>query len=154
MNTGPRWAAHPTRQAPLHRDQDGGPYKAKIETPDGLRTCFEARIHRDGQEGPGSTVRRDPADGRRKAVITDRLPAPDYPRKELIGRLLTRQMRAMRATGTTVASTRSASSQTSADRDRASPRGRHSWPRRRRKTLMVCAACHDTIHAHPVTHAA
>jgi len=24
----------------------------------------------------------------------------------------------------------------------------------RRKTLIVCAACHDYIHANPVTHAA
>ena len=25
-------------------------YKAKIETPHGLRTCFEARVHRDGKK--------------------------------------------------------------------------------------------------------
>jgi hypothetical protein len=25
---------------------------------------------------------------------------------------------------------------------------------KRRKTLMVCAACHDVIHTHPVTNAA
>jgi hypothetical protein len=25
---------------------------------------------------------------------------------------------------------------------------------RRRKTLVVCVACHDVIHAHPVTNAA
>jgi hypothetical protein len=24
-------------------------YQAKIETPHGLRTCFEARVHRDGK---------------------------------------------------------------------------------------------------------
>ena len=37
-------------------------YQAKTETPYGPRTCFEARIHREWQAGPGSTVRRDPAD--------------------------------------------------------------------------------------------
>ena len=35
-------------------------YQAKIETPHGLRTCFEARIHRDGKPDSGSPVRRDP----------------------------------------------------------------------------------------------
>ena len=34
-------------------------HKAKTETSDGLRTCFEARKKRDGQERPGSTIRRD-----------------------------------------------------------------------------------------------
>jgi hypothetical protein len=34
-------------------------YKAKIETSDGPRTCFEARKHREGKEGPDGTIRRD-----------------------------------------------------------------------------------------------
>ena len=34
-------------------------HKAKIETSDGLRTCFEARKRPRGQAGPGSTIRRD-----------------------------------------------------------------------------------------------
>ena len=36
--------------------------------------------------------------------------------------------------------------------------GQPAWAvlmaRIRRKTLVVCAPCHDWIHAHPVTHAA
>ena len=30
----------------------------------------------------------------------------------------------------------------------------HLMVKRRRKTLVVCTACHDVIHAHPVTNAA
>ena len=36
-------------------------HKAKIATPHGPRTCFEASIERDGQEATGRPVRRDPA---------------------------------------------------------------------------------------------
>ena len=36
-------------------------YKAKIETPHGPRTCFEASVERERQEATGRTVRRDPA---------------------------------------------------------------------------------------------
>jgi len=60
-------------------------YKAKIETRDGLRTCFEARMHREGKKDlvarfGGIILRQD-----RRAVIRDPAPAPaPYPRKELI----------------------------------------------------------------------
>src|SRR5205823_12614273 len=62
-------------------------HKAKIETRDGLRTCFEARKHREGKQDlvarfGGISLRQD-----RRAVIRDPPPAPaPYPRKELIRR--------------------------------------------------------------------
>ena len=34
------------------------------------------------------------------------------------------------------------------------PSWRHLMAMRKRKTLVVCAACHDLIHAHPITTAA
>ena len=68
-------------------------HKAKIETPHGLRTCFEARIQRDGQAGAGSTVRRDTPhtrQGARSSPTPSRSRCP-IPRKELIHRLRTRR---------------------------------------------------------------
>ena len=51
-------------------------HKAKIETPYGLRTCFEARIRPRWQAGPGSPVRRDPASTKEGAVLNDHVPGP------------------------------------------------------------------------------
>jgi hypothetical protein len=65
---------------------------AKIETRYGLRTCFEAKVHRDGKPdlvarfGGIALVRN------KDAVLIDRIPKPaPHPRKELIHRLLTRR---------------------------------------------------------------
>ena len=51
-------------------------HKAKIETRDGPRTCFEARPHREGKKDlvarfGGIILRQD-----RRAVITDPAPVP------------------------------------------------------------------------------
>ena len=72
-------------------------HKAKVETSDGLRTCFEARKHREGKKDlvarfGGIILRQD-----RRAVIRDPAPAPAaYPRKELVKRLRNTGMRALR----------------------------------------------------------
>ena len=130
-------------------------HKAKVTTGDGPRTCFEASLRREGRKDlvarfGGIILRQD-----RRAVITDPAPVPVHaPRKELIHRLRKRSVRAVRARARRWQSTRSPDSSTSASRGRASPRGRPSWRRMRRKTLIVCAACHDYIHANPVAHAA
>jgi len=78
-------------------------HKAKIKTRDGLRTCFEARKHREGKPDltarfGGIILQRD-----RRAVIRDPAPAPaPYPRKELTRRLRRRECE-LCETGTTVA---------------------------------------------------
>ena len=72
-------------------------HKAKIETSDGLRTCFEARKHREGKKDlvarfGGIILRQD-----RRAAITDPAPVPaPCPRKELISAAPQTGMRAMR----------------------------------------------------------
>ena len=129
-------------------------HKAKVETRDGLRTCFEARKHREGKPDlvarfGGITLRQD-----RRAVIRDPAPAPaPYPRKELIKRLRKRECE-LCETGTTVAV-----HQVTGLKDLGKPGpGQPAWAslmaRMRRKTLIVCASCHDWIHANPVAHAA
>ncbi len=129
-------------------------YKAKIETSDGPRTCFEARKHREGRKDlvarfGGIILRQN-----RRAVITDPASGPPlYPRKELTRRLRKRECE-LCETGTTVAV-----HQVTGLKDLGKPGpGQPGWAtlmaRMRRKTLIVCAPCHDWIHANPAAHAA
>ena len=130
-------------------------YKAKIETSHGLRTCFEARVHRDGKKDLVARFGGIPLLRNKNGFIADPVPVPvPTPRKELIHRLRTRQVRAMRAARARWLSTRSPSSPDSGHQDQVSPRGRPSWPGNRRKTLVVCHPCHEAIHATPVADAA
>jgi hypothetical protein len=129
-------------------------YKAKAQTSDGPRTCFEARRHREGKKDlvarfGGIILRQD-----RRAVIRDPAPVPAaYPRKELIKRLRKRECE-LCETGATVAV-----HQVTGLKELGKPGpGQPAWAtlmaKMRRKTLIVCAPCHDWIHANPVAHAA
>ena len=63
-------------------------HKAKIETPHGLRTCFEARVPRTGKKDLVARFGGIPLKPDRNRVITDPAPVPaPMPRKELIHRL-------------------------------------------------------------------
>jgi Type II intron maturase/Reverse transcriptase (RNA-dependent DNA polymerase) len=129
-------------------------HKAKIETSDGMRTCFEARKRREGKPDliarfGGIPLRRD-----RRAVIRDPAPVPvTAPRKELIHRLRRRRCELCEH-GATVAAHQVAGL---ASLGRPGP-GQPAWAalmaKMRRKTLIVCAACHDYIHANPVANTA
>ena len=129
-------------------------YKAKIETSDGLRTCFEARKHREGKKDLVARFGGIPLRQNRRAVIRDPAPAPaPYPRKQLIKRLRKRECE-LCETGTTVAV-----HQVTGLRELGKPGpGQPAWAalmaKMRRKTLIVCADCHEHIHAAPVAHAA
>jgi len=129
-------------------------HKAKIETSDGLRTCFEARKHREGKKDlvarfGGIILRQD-----RRAVIRDPAPAPAaYPRKELAKRLRTRECE-LCETGTTVTVHQVTGLKTLGKPGPGQPAWAALMAKMRRKTLIVCAPCHDWIHANPVAHAA
>jgi group II intron reverse transcriptase/maturase len=57
-------------------------YKAKIETPHGPRTCFEAKVERVGKEPLVARFGGIPLKRQKTAVITDRLSTgPVYPKK-------------------------------------------------------------------------
>jgi Retron-type reverse transcriptase len=129
-------------------------YQAKVETEYGLRKCFEARVHRNGKSDlvarfSGIALVRD-----KGAVLIDRVPKPaPHPRKELIHRLLNRRCELCGDPGKVlVHQVRKLASLGQAGS------GQPAWAAlmatKRRKTLVVCAACHDVIHAHPVTNAA
>ena len=129
-------------------------YKAKITTSDGPRTCFEARARRQGKPDLVARFGGIPLKRDRRAVLRDPAPVPvTIPRKELVYRLRKRWCELCEH-GATVAVHHVARL---ADLGQAGP-GQPAWAalmaRKRRKTLIVCAACHDDIHANPVTHAA
>ena len=128
-------------------------HKAKTETSDGL-PCFEARKHREGKKDlvarfGGIILRQD-----RRAVIRDPAPAPAaYPRKELVKRLRTRECE-LCETGTTVTVHQVTGLKTLGKPGPGQPAWAALMAKMRRKTLIVCAPCHDWIHANPVAHAA
>jgi group II intron reverse transcriptase/maturase len=129
-------------------------FRAKIGTSDGLRTCFEARKQRAGQKDlvarfGGISLRHD-----RRAVITDPVPvqAP-YPSKELISTLRRRVCELCEASAT-VAVHQADSLKALGEPGPGQPAWATLMARMRRKTLIVCAACHEWIHANPATHAA
>ena len=129
-------------------------HKAKIQTRDGPRTCFEARKHREGKKDlvarfGGIILRQD-----RRAVIRDPAPAPvPYPRKELITRLRWRECE-LCETGTTVAVHQVTSLKELGKPGPGQPAWAALMAKMRRKTLIVCASCHEHVHANPVAHAA
>ena len=129
-------------------------HKAKVDTGDGPRTCFEARRKREGKKDlvarfGGIILRQD-----RRAVITDPVPVPvRVPRRELLHRL--RQTGCeLCETGTTVAVHQVAGLRQLGKPGTGQPAWAALMARMRRKTLIVCAPCHDWIHANPVAHAA
>jgi len=129
-------------------------HKAKIETRNGLRSCFEARKKREGKRdlvsrSGGIILQRD-----RHAKIRDPRPAPAaYPRKELISRLRRRECE-LCETGTTVAVHQVPGLKALGQPGPVQPAWAALMAKMRRKTLIVCASCHELIHATPVAHAA
>jgi group II intron reverse transcriptase/maturase len=129
-------------------------YKAKIETPQGLRTCFEARIQRDGKQDLVARFGGIPLVRKKNAVLIDRVPGPvPTPRKELIRRLLTRRCELCGRAGTVaIHQVRKLTSLGKPGPDQ--PGWATKMASMRRKTLVVCAACHDVAHNTPVTNVA
>jgi len=129
-------------------------YTAKIQTPHGLRTCYEARIQRGSKPDLVARFGGIPLVRNMDAVLSDRVPGrPPTPRKELIHRLLTRRCELCSDPGTVVV--HQVRKLTSLG---VPGPGQPAWAKKmarmRRKTLVVCASCHDLIHAQPVTKAA
>ncbi len=129
-------------------------FTATVITDDGPRTCFEAKLKRKGKKDlvarfGGIILRQD-----RRAVITDPAPVPvPAPRKELIHRLQ-RKWCELCETGTTVAVHQVAVLKHLGEPGPGQPAWAALMAKMRRKTLIVCAGCHNWIHANPVAHAA
>ena len=129
-------------------------HKAAVSTRDGQRTCFEARKKRDGRKDLVARFGGIPLRQHRSAVIIDPAPVPVHaPPRELIHRLRRRWCELCEH-GATVIVHQVARL---ADLRQPGP-GQPAWAalmtRMRRKTLVVCADCHEHIHATPVASAA
>jgi len=129
-------------------------HQAKIETSDGLRTCFEARKSREGKPDLVARFGGIPLKRDRSAVIRDPAPVPaTTPYKELIHRLRRRWCELCEH-GATVTAHHVAKLTSLGKTGSGQPAWAALMAKMRRKTLIVCAPCHDYIHAIPVTHAA
>jgi group II intron reverse transcriptase/maturase len=121
-------------------------FRAKIETPHGIRTCFEALRHRGNDKPRVARFGGIPLSRRRTAILHDRVPGRNpLPRKEIITRLQRGMCELCGLRGEVHV-------HHVAKLAELAPSGLHQpeWARlmatRRRKTLVVCPPCHDLIH--------
>jgi len=121
-------------------------HKAKTETPEGIRTCFEATVDRPGRQPLVARFGGIPLKRKKLAVITDRQQSEvTYPCRELIKRLLHGRCE--------LCSSRDDIHVHHVARlaDLARPGPQPEWTRlmtkRRRKTIVVCRSCYQTIHS-------
>jgi hypothetical protein len=124
-------------------------YKAAIVTPGGPRTCFEVTVQRDrGRKPLIARFGGVPLQRQRTAVITDLAPTlATVKGNELIHRLIAGRCELCESrVGLQVHHIRKL-----ADLDKPGRPERPGWVRlmamRKRKTLVVCEACHQDIHA-------
>jgi group II intron reverse transcriptase/maturase len=122
-------------------------YQARIDTPHGPRTCFEASVERAGRKPLVARFGGIPLKRQKKAVLIDRQPAPAARRKkELITRLQTGRCEFCEQKATVeVHQVRKLAELTRPGRPQ--PAWAHLMAKMRRKTLVVCTACHTAIHA-------
>jgi group II intron reverse transcriptase/maturase len=122
-------------------------HKAVIETPHGLRTCFEVRVERNDRKPLVARFGGIALKRQRNAAINDRIPGEiTYPRKELTTRLLRGRCEICEQKD----DMRVHHVRKLADLERFGP-NRPIWAKlmttMRRKALVVCGPCHDRIHA-------
>ena len=122
-------------------------YKAKIQTPHGPRTCFQATVERAGKKPLVARFGGIPLKRQKKTIILDRQPAPvTIRRKELIARLAARRCEWCQRRGPVQAhQVRKLADITRPGRPQ--PAWAQLMATMRRKTLLVCPDCHQTIHA-------
>lgn len=121
-------------------------YRSTIETPYGPRRCFQVSVEREGRQPLVARFGGIPLRRKKNAVLTDRVPAPvTVRRKELVTRLQAGQCELCKQPGPVdVHQVRKL-----ADLQRPGhpqPVWDQLMAKRRRKTLVVCAACHTAIH--------
>ncbi len=124
-------------------------HKAKVATPHGLRTRFEARIEREGGKSLVAWFGGIPLKRQKTAVLTDRQhTGPVYPNRQLVTRLLKGRCELCgRTDGIQVHHVRALADL--GQPGQPQPRWAQVMAAIRRKTLVVCGSCHDLIHGHP-----
>jgi AI2M/AI1M-like, HNH endonuclease len=147
-----RWVAETSMLKTLAGKHDStvakmaGRYRATIDTPYGPRRCFQVSVERSGRKPLVARFGGIPLRRKKDAILTDRVPAPvTVRRKELITRLQAGRCELCKQPGTVnVHQVRKL-----ADLQRPGhpqPAWDQLMAKRRRKTLIVCVACHIAIH--------
>jgi hypothetical protein len=124
-------------------------YRTRVTTPSGVLTCFRAVVEREAGKKPlvaqfgGFAIRR-----RKDAILVDQRPPVSYMQgSELLKRL---QADACELCGSTVR-VEVHHLRKMADLNRHKRKQVPTWFRlmaaRKRKTLIICRACHEAIHA-------
>jgi group II intron reverse transcriptase/maturase len=121
-------------------------YRASINTPHGPRKCLLVSVERPGRKPLTARFGGIPLTRQKNAIITDRRqPRFTHP-KELITRLLAGRCEMCEHTGEV--EVHQIGKLAHLDKlGQPRPAWAEVMARRRRKTLVVCLACHDTIHA-------
>ena len=138
-------AKHRSRVTPMARK-----YQAKIDTPHGKRTCFEAIVDRAGRKPLVARFGGIPLKRQKKAVLNDRPTVPATTRKELVTRLHAGRCEwCQRHADVEVHQVRKLADLTRPGRPQ--PAWARLMAQMRRKTLIVCTPCHQAIHASNLT---
>jgi group II intron reverse transcriptase/maturase len=120
-------------------------HRTVIATPHGRRVCMQARIEREGRKPLIATFGGIPLRRNRYALVTDRAPAPgNPPRKQLITRLLAQRCEICGSRRDITV--HHIAKLADLDIRGQAPKWVELMARWRRKTLVVCGHCHDTIH--------
>ena len=126
-------------------------HKAKIATPHGPRTRFEAHTERPGRTPLVAWFGGIPLKRQKYAVLTDRAhTGPVYPNRQLITRLLKGRCELCQQTGDI--QVHHVQALASPHRPgQLQPAWAQAMAKIRRKALVVCGNCHDLIHGQPAT---
>lgn len=121
-------------------------HRVKIETPEGIRTCFEARVERQGRKPLVARFGGIPLKSKKQAVIIDRQPSQvTYPHRELVKHFLNGRCELCASTDDIHVH------HVARLADLTGPGPHPEWTRfmakRRRKTIVVCRPCYETIHS-------
>jgi hypothetical protein len=122
-------------------------YKIAIDTPHGPRKCLRVTVKRTGKKPLTATFGGIPLTRQKKAILTDRKPPPGIVirRTRLIQRLQAGRCEMCRHAGEV--EVHHVGKLAHLDQPgKPQPPWAQLMTRKRRKTLVVCAACHDVIH--------
>jgi hypothetical protein len=121
-------------------------YQTTVQTPHGPRKCFQASVERTGRKPITAQFDGIPLQQNKFAILSDRKPVPTTTRRiELIERLLNGRCEICKHNGMVEThQVRKLADLTKPGRPQ--PEWAALMVKRRRKTLVVCEACHKTIH--------
>jgi group II intron reverse transcriptase/maturase len=123
-------------------------YQATVDTPHGPRVCFQASVERAGRPPLVTRFGGIPLRRQKKAVLDDRQPAPMTGRRkgsELLARLHRGRCELCEQRSDTQVHHVSKLANL-ATPGRPQPQWAQLMASKRRKTLIVCPTCHDSIH--------